>query len=122
MYWKKANQAGALAGFVGGWGSWLVFLVMLYPTTLEVNAGDVELAIWDATYIGSVPAFFVSLALVILVSLATQKSDQPRQLADVDGKYMSFSGRLGILPLRDALRKLRPDEIAEEEGGVAAAD
>jgi SSS family transporter len=122
MYWKKANQVGALAGFVGGWGSWLIFLAMLYPTTLEVNAGDVELAIWDATYIGSVPAFFVSLALVILVSLLTQKSDQPRHLADVDGKYMSFSGRLGILPLRDALRRLRPDEITEEEAEVAAAD
>jgi Na+/proline symporter len=122
MYWKKANQMGALAGFIGGWGSWLVFLALLYPTTLEVNAGDVELAIWDATYISSVPAFFVSLALVILVSLATQKSDQPRQLADVDGKYMSFSGRLGILPLRDALRKLSPDELAEENGELGAAD
>jgi SSS family transporter len=122
MYWKKANQIGALAGFIGGWGSWLIFLALLYPTTLEVNGGDVELAVWDATYISSVPAFFVSLALVILVSLATQKADQPRQLADVDGRFMSFSGRLGILPLRDALRKLRPDELAEEEGELAAAD
>jgi SSS family transporter len=122
MYWKKANQTGALAGFIGGWGSWLIFLALLYPTTLEVNGGDVELAVWDATYISSVPAFFVSLALVILVSLATQKADQPRQLADVDGRFMSFSGRLGILPLRDALRKLRPDELAEEEGELAAAD
>lgn len=122
MYWKKANQAGALAGFVGGWGSWLIFLAMLYPITLEVNAGDVELAVWDATYIGSVPAFFVSLILVVGVSLATQKVSKPRQLMDVDGRFMSFSGRLGILPLRDALRKLRPDELAEEEGEVAAAD
>jgi hypothetical protein len=58
----------------------------------------------------------------VAVSLATQKTDQPRQLADVDGKYMSFSGRLGILPLRDALRKLRPDEIAELEEQATAAD
>jgi Na+/proline symporter len=126
MYWKKANQTGALAGFIGGWSSWLVFLWMLYPTTLEVNGGDVELAIWDATYISSVPAFFISLILVVVVSLATQKSDQPRQLTDVDGKYMPMRGRLGILPLRDALRKLRPEELAEGyvegETSPAAAD
>lgn len=124
MYWRKTNQTGALAGFVGGWGSWLILLALVYPTTLEVNAGDVELAIWDATYISSVPAFFISLILVVVVSLATQKRDAPLQLKDVDGQFMSMSNRLGILPLRDALRKLRPDEIEdiEKEPTVAATD
>ncbi len=119
MYWKKANQTGALAGFIGGWGTWLIFLALLLPTTLEINAGDFELAAWDATYIGSVPAFFVSLILVVGVSLATQKRDVPRQLMDVDGHFMTFQGRLGLLPLRDALRKLRP---GEEEDGELVGD
>lgn len=111
MYWKKTNQTGALAGFIGGWVTWLISLPLLYPTTIEINAGDAELAIWDATYIGSVPAFLVSLILVVVVSLLTQKRDAPRPLLDVDNKPMAFKNRMGILPLRDALRKLRPDEM-----------
>jgi SSS family transporter len=120
MYWKKANQWGALAGFAGGWISWLISLLILYPTTLEVNAGDAEVAVWDATYIGSVPAFFISLLLVVIVSLATQKVDLPKPLADVDGKPMAFQRRLGILPLKDALRRLRPDEEKEAADPEAA--
>lgn len=115
MYWKKANHTGALAGFIGGWGSWLIFLALLYPTTLEACAGDAECAAWDATYMGSVPAFIVSLILVVGVSLLTNKRDAPRPLRDVDGQFMEFGKRLGILPLRDALRRLRPEEVAELE-------
>ena len=115
MYWKKANQAGALAGFIGGWGSWLLFLYLLYPSTLAICEGDAECAAWDATYIGSVPAFFVSLALVIVVSLLTQKQDAPKPLADVDGKVLPFEKRLGWLPLRDALRRLTPEEQRQLE-------
>ena len=120
MYWKKTNQWGALAGFAGGWTSWLIMLPILYPTTLEINAGDAEVAIWDATYIGSVPAFLVSAILVVVVSLATQKVDAPKPLADVDGKPMAFKNRLGVLPLKDALRKLRPEEVEREEVPEAA--
>ena len=115
MYWKKANQTGALAGFIGGWVTWLIMLAVLYPSTIESCAGDVDCAIWDATYIGSVPAFIVSLILVVTVSLATQKIDVPRPLADVNGKEMAFKKRIGILDIRDALRKLRPDEIQQLE-------
>ena len=78
------------------------------------------MAIWDATYIGSVPAFLVSAILVVVVSLATQKVDAPKPLADVDGNPMAFKNRLGVLPLRDALRKLRPEEVEREEVPEAA--
>jgi Na+/proline symporter len=114
MYWKKANRSGALAGFLGGWGSWLIFLTLLYPATLEACAGDTECAIWDATYIGSVPAFLVSVVLVVAVSLLTQKVDVPRPMSDVEGKFMSFKDRLGLLPLRDALRKIPAEEFEPE--------
>ena len=45
-------------------------------------------------------------------------SDHP--LADVDGNPMAFKNRLGVLPLRDALRKLRPEEVEREEVPEAA--
>lgn len=111
MYWKKANQTGALAGFVGGWATWLIIVPFLMPATLEMNAGDAEIAGWDATYIASVPAFLISLILVVGVSLATQKRDQPKDLTDVDGNPLPMKKLLGILPLRDALRrgKAEPD-------------
>jgi SSS family transporter len=116
MYWKKTNQTGALAGFVGGWVAWLIGLAYYYfQYTAAANPGDVETAVWDATYISSVPAFIVSFLLVIGVSLATQKRDVPLPLADVDNRPMAFRNRLGILPLRNALRRMTPQELEAEE-------
>ncbi len=116
MYWKKANQTGALAGFAGGWITWLIGLAYYYFNyTAAANPGDVETAIWDATYISSVPAFIVSVLLVIGVSLATQKQDVPQVLADVDYKPMAYRKRLGILPLRDALRPMQEKELRAAE-------
>jgi Na+/proline symporter len=113
MYWKRANQTGALAAFLGGWITWLITLPIFYPTTLEINAGDTELAIWDATYIGSVPAFLVSVLLLIGVSLLTQKRDAPKPMLSADNQVLDYKNRLGITKLWDALRKLRPGEIDE---------
>jgi solute:Na+ symporter, SSS family len=121
MYWKKTNQIGALAGFFGGFATWLIALLLLLPTALEINEGDMEIAQWDAAYMGSVPAFLVSLVLVVLVSLATQKIDAPKPITDVDGKVLEMNRRLGWLPLKDALRS-RKDEVEEEEVGLAPAD
>jgi solute:Na+ symporter, SSS family len=121
MYWKKANQAGALAGFAGGFITWIIALLILLPSALEVNEGDMDIAQWDAAYMGSVPAFLVSLVLVVAVSLVTQKADKPKPITDVDGKFMSMSGRLGWLPLKDALfPKPVPEEAPEPE--LAPAD
>jgi solute:Na+ symporter, SSS family len=120
MYWKKANQAGALAGFAGGFITWIIALLILLPSALVVNEGDMDIAQWDAAYMGSVPAFFVSLVLVVVVSYATQKIDVPKLLTDVDGNLMPMKKRLGWLPLKDALRKPTPEEELEPE--LAPAD
>jgi solute:Na+ symporter, SSS family len=120
MYWKKANQAGALAGFAGGFITWIIALLILLPSALVVNEGDMDIAQWDAAYMGSVPAFFVSLILVVVVSYATQKIDVPKLLTDVDGNLMPMKKRLGWLPLKDALRNPPPEEELEPE--LAPAD
>lgn len=103
MYWKKANQWGAVIGFFSGIAAWIITLILLLPTTLEVNAGDFEIAQWDAAYIGSVPAFFVSLLVTIVASMLTQKRDAPKALTDVDGKILSLKNPLGILSLKQAI-------------------
>jgi SSS family transporter len=118
MYWKKANQWGAVSGYVGGFITWALFIVIAYyyglggDSTLAVCAGDTECAFWDATYIASFPAFFASLFLVIVVSLLTQKKDPPKPITDIDGNPIDYSLRrnLGTNPFRDAVRKLRPEE------------
>jgi solute:Na+ symporter, SSS family len=110
MYWKKANQTGALAGFAGGFTTWIIALIILLPSALAVNEGDMDIAQWDAAYMGSVPAFIVSLVLVVAVSYATQKRDVPKELTDVDGNPLAFKKRLGWLPLKDALGKPKLEE------------
>ena len=119
MYWKKANQVGALAAFAGGFITWIIALFMLLPSAMEVNEGDLDIAQWDAAYMGSVPAFLVSVVLVVVVSLATQKVDKPKPITDVDGKLMDFKRRLGWLPVKDALRGKSQEEVEPE---IAAAD
>jgi len=100
MYWKKANRSGAIAAFIGGFASWVVLIAFYMPTTMEACAADFECGFWDAVYIGSTPAFAISVLLVIVVSLLTQKSDPPISLTDVDGNPLKMHKRLGILPLK----------------------
>lgn len=129
MYWKKTNEAGAVAGYIGGFVAWVIFLILAYnvglggPSTAYVcSGGDLSLletdevvadcAFWDAVYIGSFPAFFISLGLVIVVSLLTQKVNPPKPVTDIDGNPLDISIKniFGINPIWDALRKLRPEE------------
>jgi SSS family transporter len=121
MYWKKANQWGAVASFIGGFLTWAIciFIAQNYglggDSTMVVCAGDPDCAFWDATYIASFPAFFTSLFLMIVVSLLTQKKDPPKPITDIDGNLFDVSPlhNLGITPIRDALRKLRPEEYQD---------
>lgn len=93
-FWKRCNQSGAVAALVGGLGFWiLAILWLMRHLTLEANLGAVEAgviqldwAIWDAVYIGSIPAFAVSVLLMISVSLLTQRKDPPRPLVDIRGR------------------------------------
>jgi len=119
MYWKRTNQWGAVSGVIGGFVTWGLMIIVAYnvglggDSTLVVCEGDVECAFWDATYIASLPAFFTSLLLVIVVSLLAGKRDPAKPITDVDGNKLDTRPvrSLGVTPLRDALRKLRPDEI-----------
>lgn len=111
MYWKKANRTGALASCIGGFVTWGALVLHFLTDTKAANTSDGVLslddAIWDAVYIASTPAFLVSFALMIGVSLLTQKSDPPLPLTDVDGKPLELDRRLGVVPIGDIFK---PDE------------
>lgn len=98
---EKANRSGAIWSFVAGFASWIIGLIAYLPSALEVCAGEFDIAIWDAAYIASVPAFITSLVTMWVVSLLTQKNDPPRPLKDVDGEPLPGKYRLGILPPKD---------------------
>ena len=61
--------------------------------------------------------------LMVGVSLATQKVDAPKPITDIDGNEFDTHPlhNLGWMPLRDALRKLRPEETGEVETRPAPA-
>jgi len=107
MYWKKANRSGAIAAYLGGFATWLVgVLVWFYPITKVANTAadgilDFESAVWDAVYISSTPAVIVSLVLMVVVSLLSQRVDPPRPLTDVQGTPLPLDKRLGLVPPTD---------------------
>ncbi|MFZ5878278.1 MAG: sodium:solute symporter family protein [Chloroflexota bacterium] len=129
MYWKKGNGYGAVSAVIGGWVSWAILTWVAYQyglggdsTAYVCSGGDLSLladravsmdcAFWDAVYISSLPAFLISILVMIVISLATQKQDPPMPITDVDGKELDTNPFhfLGITPIKDALRKLRPEE------------
>jgi SSS family transporter len=128
MYWKKSNQYGAVAAFIGGFLAWAIGAYIAFnfgmggdSTAAICTEGDLSLladkatwdcAFWDGVYIASFPAFFISLFLIITVSLITQKIDVPKPITDVDGKPFDTNPfhHIGWLPLKDAIRKMKPEE------------
>lgn len=80
------------------------------PSTMVVCAGDADCTFWDATYVASFPAFFMSLLLTVVVSLATQKVDVPKPITDIDGKVIDVNllHNLGINPVREAVGRVQP--------------
>ncbi len=101
MYWKKANHIGALASMITGTVAWVIGAILYYPTTLEICEGLVEDATWDAVYIASTPAFLLSVVVLVVVSLATQKIDPPKAFTGLDGKPVSMVKPFGINDLKD---------------------
>ena len=73
LYWKKATKSGIIASSIGGFGSYILFYLLsnIVPGTRE----------WWTTALGGlnafIPAWFVGLALLIIVSLATQHEKVP---------------------------------------------
>jgi solute:Na+ symporter, SSS family len=104
LYWKKANQLGALAAFFAGALSWIVLAFYYYNNlTLDACAFDVECGLWDAVYIASTPAFLVSVIFFLGISLLTQKLDPPKVLTDIDGKPLDTRNPFGFGNLSDVL-------------------
>lgn len=92
MYWKKANHIGALSSFIGGVVSWIVLAIYYYYSyVLPIGYdGDASESLWDAffdsTMVSAFPAFLISVVLLFVVSLATQKIDKPKLLTDIYNK------------------------------------
>ena len=113
LYWKKANQWGAIAAYFGGFISWVIFILIARniglggDPTMMVCAGDTDCAFWDATYIASLPAFITSIILLIVVSLLTQKQDPPQPVTDIDGNPLDINLRniLGINSIKEVFSK-----------------
>lgn len=101
MYWKKANHIGALTSFFSGTISWIFLSMHYYQETIIANEGYVQDAVWDAVYIGSTPAFLISIVAFIFVSIATGKIDPPKILKDVYGKPLDMKNALGWGKLND---------------------
>ncbi len=80
VYWRKANQTGALACIAASFATWIPLILATLPYTLKVEGGNLEWAVWDSIYIAAPPALAVGLAVFIIVSLLTQKRDPPKPL------------------------------------------
>ncbi|CAG1011590.1 Sodium/pantothenate symporter [Anaerolineales bacterium] len=95
MYWKKANHIGALTSFFSGTISWVFLSMYYYQETIVACEADVQCATWDAVYIGSTPAFFISVVVFLVVSVATGKIDPPKILTNIYGKPVDMKHPLG---------------------------
>ena len=95
FFWKKGNAKGALASFYAGAVTTAVSFLLFFPYTKEANMdvmveGEVYMdwAIWDALYMALIPGAIMGLLAMILVSLATQKSDPPKPFVNAAGEPM----------------------------------
>ncbi|MBN2145873.1 MAG: hypothetical protein JW726_00740, partial [Anaerolineales bacterium] len=105
MYWKKANHTGALISFFGGVISWvaLTFYYMYSYVLPVIYEGEMmDDVAWDSIYIASTPAFFISVVLLFVGSLLTQKMDPPKILTDINGKPVDMKNVIGFKGLNEA--------------------
>ena len=108
FFWKKANSSGAMASMIGGFLGWIAGFYYYLPITSEANTDVVpgvegvyqEWANWDAIYIGSIWGVIASIVLMVVVSLATQKSMPPKPLLNADGDPLDMHRWSGLLPSR----------------------
>jgi len=104
-FWKKANNAGAVASFFGGLVAWIAMYFVHLPATIASNTNSmpgyegtvyVEWARWDSLYISSVWGLAASIVCMVVVSLATQKRSAPRPLRDIDGNLLPVVDWRGV--------------------------
>jgi SSS family solute:Na+ symporter len=82
VWWRKANNIGALSAMAAGFLTWLVSR-QIAP----------ELP-------GDLIGMGVCLVTMVVVSLATQKIDPPKPARDIDGNVVEFKALWGILGFR----------------------
>ena len=82
FFWSKANRTGGVASIASGLATWQI-------------AGT-----YDPLIPPDLIGFFVSFVVMIVVTLATQKSDPPRPLTDIDGDPVPLENRFGSLGLK----------------------
>ncbi len=100
LFWKKANETGALASFWVGIGSWILLTFIIFiPATTNYFDENVTLVadfayifkegyLEDAGYIAAVPAFLISCITLVVVSLRTQEKDVPKLAVDINGNAL----------------------------------
>ena len=81
FFWSKANRTGGVASIASGLATWQI--AVAYDTEIPPDM------------IG----FFVSFIVMIVATLATQKTDPPRPLTDIDGNEVPLEDRFGNLRL-----------------------
>ena len=102
-FWKRCNGSAALAALLSGFVSWVALtFVYYYSDTADANVGVVtegevyvEWAMWDAVYIASVPAFLISIAVMIVWTYLTHRRYPALPLRDVDGNLMEMKDFFG---------------------------
>ncbi len=82
VWWRKANNTGAVAAMVCGFLTWLISR----SVAPELPADLIGMG--------------VCLITIIAVSLLTQKYDPPKPARDIDGNVVEFKDRLGTLGFR----------------------
>lgn len=82
FFWSKANRSGGVASIASGLATWQI------------------IGTYDPVIPPDLIGFFVSLVVMIVVTIATQKSDPPRPLTDFDGNEVPLENRFGRLGLK----------------------
>jgi Na+/proline symporter len=97
IYWKKANQVGAVASALGGLLSWLFFEYLNHVgATIQLPS--------------ELMAAFVGLVLQIGMTLLSQRFNPPKTLSDIDGNTIVMSDFLGVLSLPSPVRRIHSRE------------
>ena len=94
LFWKRANQFGAIAAYVGGMAAWLFAYFQYLPATKVANTNVVpgqtgvyfDWAMWDAIYIASVWGLAGSVICLIVGSLASARICPPKPLVDISDR------------------------------------
>jgi Na+/proline symporter len=84
IYWKKANQAAAVASSVTGLVSWLALEYFNLVHTGRALPSELMAA-------------GLGLVVLVIVTYATQHLDPPKPATDIDGKPVDMTDRLGTL-------------------------